>query len=95
MFIIEITYTKDIAVIDEHLAEHRTWLDTKYQIGALLCSGPKNPRVGGILIALLKSKSDVESLIREDPFYKHQVAEYSITEFTPVKWHPAIKELCI
>ena len=94
MFIIEIIYTKDIAVIDEHLAEHRTWLDTQYKVGALLCSGPKNPRVGGILIALLKNKSDVESLIQQDPFYKHQVAEYSITEFTPVKWHPAIKELC-
>ena len=94
MFIIEITYTKDIAVIDAHLVEHRAWLDTQYQVGALLCSGPKNPRDGGIVIALLKDKSDVENLIKQDPFYKHQIAEYSITEFTPVKWHTAIADLC-
>lgn len=93
MFVIDINYTVELDIIDQYLAEHRAWLDAKYKDGSLLCSGPKTPRTGGILISLLKDCAQVEALVKDDPFYKEGLAEYSITEFTPVKYHGHIHEL--
>jgi uncharacterized protein YciI len=94
MFIIDIKYTADLSVIDQHLVEHRNYLDTKYKEGILLCSGPKTPRTGGIVIAICKTIEEVETYIQNDPFFKHKVATYSVTEFTPVKHHTSIEQLC-
>src|SRR3990167_8022324 len=69
MFVIDVKYKTNLEIVDQYLAEHRTWLDGKYQEGLLLCSGPKNPRDGGLIIALGHDKAEVEALVREDPFY--------------------------
>ena len=93
MFIINIKYKVGIDIIDQYLAEHRAWLDKKYAEGKLLCSGPKNPRDGGVIIALGNDKLAVENLMQEDPFQIHGVSEYSLIEFNPVKFHPNIQDL--
>lgn len=93
MFILELKYIVELSKIDEHLASHRRWLDAQYQKGLLLCSGPKNPRVGGIIIALGQDRASVEQLIKDDPFTIHDLAEYTITEFIPVKFHAQLKDL--
>lgn len=93
MFVIDLKYKANLEIIDQYLAEHRSWLDSKYQAGLLLCSGPKNPRDGGFIIAFGHDRADIEELIKEDPFYINNVVEYSITEFNPVKFHDSIKDL--
>ena len=93
MFLIDIKYTVDMDIINQHVMEHRTWLDEKYKEGLLLCSGPKEPRTGGIIIALCNESSQVKNLVKEDPYYKNNVAEYTITEFLPNKYHTQIKDL--
>jgi uncharacterized protein YciI len=94
MFIIEISYTAELSVIDEYLAEHRDYLEMHYTTGQLLCSGPKNPRNGGIVIGLFKTRDEVDHFILNDPFNKQQAAKYTVSEFIPVKCHTLIKELC-
>ncbi len=85
MLIIELTYQKPLSEIDKHLLEHREWLDQCYAKGLLIVSGPKQPRVGGIFIALL-DKETAAKLITEDPFYKHGLAQYKIIEFEATKY---------
>lgn len=93
MYVINVNYKVDIDIIDQHLIAHRDYLDEYYKKGLLLCSGPKEPRNGGIIIALMADKNQVEAFIHNDPFYINGVAEYAPIEFCPVKWHDAIKAL--
>lgn len=84
MLIIELTYQKPLSEIEKQLSAHREWLDQYYAQGLLIASGPKQPRDGGIIIALT-DKETATKLIAEDPFYKHGLAQYKITEFEPIK----------
>lgn len=44
-------------------------------------SGRKIPREGGIILAVGKSRVEIEAIIREDPFYEHGLADFRIIEF--------------
>jgi len=92
MLVIDILYTGSLDKIDQVLAEHRNFLQKYYDLGILLASGPKNPREGGIIIALV-NKNQMEIIIQEDPFYKNNLASYKITEFNPVKYCEALRPL--
>ncbi|MFN8769942.1 MAG: YciI family protein [Neisseriaceae bacterium] len=93
MFIIDVHYKVSLDIIDQHVTAHRTWLDEKFKDGILLCSGPKEPRTGGVIIALCNSQDQVENLIKQDPYYKNGVAKYTVTKFLSNKCHPQIKDL--
>ena len=86
MFIAMLTYTKPIEEIDQHLAEHRAFLDVHYKSGALICSWPMNPRDGGVIFSAVKTKAEFEKMLADDPFQKHHLATYKIIEFVPVKY---------
>lgn len=88
MFIISLTYTADLAQIEAQLEAHRQFLDRHYQRGTFLFSGRKEPRTGGIIIARAPSRAAIEALIKEDPFHRHGLADYAITEFIPTKTAP-------
>ncbi len=85
MFLIETTYVKSIEEVDRLLTLHRNFLETHYQKGNLICSGPKNPRVGGLLLTRFKTLAEVEEFAQHDPFYIEGIATYRIIEFNPVK----------
>lgn len=93
MFVVDIKYIVPLSTIDTIVGEHRAWLDIQYQQGLLLCSGPKNPKTGGIVIALGTDLEFVKNLFKQDPYSVHGAAEYSFTEFTPVKHHAQIQNL--
>ena len=88
MFIISLTYTAELAQIEQHLAAHRQFLDCYYQAGVFLFSGRKEPRTGGIIIAQAAGRDEVERIISEDPFRQAGIADYAITEFIPSKTAP-------
>ncbi len=87
MFVVLVQYTKDLAEVDQHLVSHRDYLETGYQNGYLMASGPQNPRTGGVLISQLKDRKILDSFLQHDPFYLHDIASYQVVEFTPVKYH--------
>lgn len=93
MFIVDLKYKVNLDVVDKYVVEHRHWLDTLYAENKLLCSGPKNPRDGGIIIALTKDLAELQAILASDPFQINSVADYEITEFNPNKSHPVIKNL--
>lgn len=87
MFIIILTYKKSLVDIEKHLTAHRIFLDNGYRENYFVVSGPKNPRTGGVIVSQLKSMCQVENILKEDPFYIHDVADYEIVEFNPTKHH--------
>lgn len=84
-FIIEITYTASLDKIDETLPEHRAFLQTGYDKGWLLMSGPQNPRTGGIIVARAPSLEELQNLFTNDPYQVKGQATYRFIEFNPVK----------
>jgi uncharacterized protein YciI len=84
-FVVEITYIAPLSAIDAALADHRAFLETGYAQGLLLCSGPQEPRTGGVLLARAKARDDLASFLRGDPFQVRNMARYRIVEFTPVQ----------
>jgi uncharacterized protein YciI len=87
-FVIEITYTAPLEKIDETLPEHRLFLQTGYEKGWLLMSGPQNPRSGGIVIARAPSLDEIQAFFKNDPYQIKGQATYRFTEFHPVKKAP-------
>jgi len=87
MFLITVSYKKPIEIVDKYLTEHRSFLDEGYAKDYLVVSGPKNPRDGGVIISCLKDRKILEDYLKRDPFYIHEIADYQITEFMPIKYH--------
>ena len=81
MFVIELVYTADLSKIDAHMPEHVKFLKKYYAAGNFLISGRKIPRNGGVILATAESKSLIEAIIQEDPFYQHGLAEFRVIEF--------------
>jgi uncharacterized protein YciI len=93
MFIIDLNYIAPLEKLDAQMADHVTFLRKYYAKNVFVASGRKVPRTGGIILALAKSKEEVEKIISEDPFYTHKLAEFSITEFLTSQYHPDLKKL--
>jgi uncharacterized protein YciI len=81
MFVIELTYTAPLADIDVRMRAHVAFLKKYYAAGNFLVSGRQVPRTGGIIIALADSREQIESIMAEDPFCKHGLADVQIIEF--------------
>ena len=81
VFVIELIYKADLAEIDAHMAEHVKFLKKYYASGHFLISGRKIPRDGGIILAVGKSRAQIQTIVEEDPFYQHGLADFRIIEF--------------
>jgi uncharacterized protein YciI len=81
MFVIELSYKVDLSEIDSHMKAHVAFLKKHYAAGTFLISGRKIPRDGGVILALAKDKAEVQSIIEQDPFFKHGLADFRIIEF--------------
>jgi len=87
MYLIQVTYIKPISEVDKFLVAHRAFLDKYYASGNLICSGPRNPRIGGIILANAKDVDEVWKIVHEDPFCINQIASYEVIEFNPMKYN--------
>ncbi len=93
MFIVTITYTQPIEAIEERTVEHRAWLDQHVASGLIIAAGPMVPRTGGSLVVRSGgTKQELETLLKDDPFQVHGLADYTVTEFKAGKLNPALAE---
>ncbi|HZF32156.1 MAG TPA: YciI family protein [Gammaproteobacteria bacterium] len=81
MFVVELIYKADLAQIDARMKAHMAFLRKYYAAGNFLVSGRKIPREGGIILAVGKSRADIEAIMREDPFCQHGLADFRVVEF--------------
>ncbi|TPE45388.1 YciI family protein [Pontibacter mangrovi] len=83
MFLVSLTYIKPLAEVEKHLAEHVAFLNKCYAAKKFVVSGRKVPRTGGVILAYNCSLAELQALLQEDPFHRHAIAAYEITEFEP------------
>lgn len=89
-FIIEITYQGSQERLNEVRPEHRAFLQTGYEQGWLLCSGPQTPPLGGMVVARAPSLQAIQQFFETDPYHVHGVASHRFIEFTPVLHDPLL-----
>jgi uncharacterized protein YciI len=85
-FLVEIEYTAPIEIINMIVNEHRQFLQTGYDKGWLLMSGPKFPKSGGLVICRAPSMEAIQEFFFTDPYQQHNAASYRFVEFDPVKY---------
>lgn len=93
MFVISLTYKKPLEDVELHLAAHIAYLDAYYAKGVFIASGRKVPRTGGVIFAKAESRSVLEAILQQDPFYIEDVAEFDVVEFVPTKAAPGLEQL--
>ena len=92
MFVIELVYKAKLSEIDAHMAAHVAFLNKYYAAGKFLVSGRKIPRDGGIILAVGKSREEIESIAARDPFVANGLAEARVIEFRASQRAPDIDE---
>ena len=80
MAIFAVTYAYSDATAadrDEHRPRHVEFLKSQFDGGRLVKSGPFGPgeAPGALLIIKGDSKADVEALMDQDPFFRHDLIE--------------------
>jgi uncharacterized protein YciI len=93
MFVISLHYVVPLEQLDAHMGAHFKFLNKYYKENVFVISGRKVPRTGGIILAMGKSKEEIEKIMQEDPFCAHRLAEITITEFQTSQIHPSFKGL--
>ncbi|WP_217207936.1 YciI family protein [Streptomyces sp. AC550_RSS872] len=91
MFVLELTYTAPTEDVDAVLEAHVAWLDEQYEQGVFLASGRKNPRDGGVILAVAENRGRIEEIAAGDPFVTAEVCAYRITEFVATKTAPGLE----
>jgi uncharacterized protein YciI len=83
MFVAISTYLKPLEEVDKVYPPHRQWLLKHYNAGRFLGSGPRVPRIGGLIIARAESLEALQAILAEDPFQQQGIAQYDVYEFNP------------
>ncbi len=81
MFVIELIYKAELTEIDANMRAHMAYLKQHYAAGRFLISGRKEPRDGGVILAVGESREQVEAVVKEDPFVARGLADYRLIEF--------------
>jgi uncharacterized protein YciI len=79
MFIVHLTYSDPEATWALRDA-HSAWGRANAARGRTLLSGPLVPRTGGIIVADVESREELDAMLREDPYAKAGTT-YEIFEF--------------
>ena len=89
MFIVSLTYKKDSNEVEKFFEGHMQFLDKYYAAKKFIFSGKKNPRTGGVILVRNMDKETLTEIIKQDPFYEYEIADYDITEVIPSKYDEA------
>ena len=65
MYIIILTYQKDLSEVEKHLEAHRAYLDRHYASGHFIASGAQVPRKGGVILCKADSKEEILGIIAQ------------------------------
>lgn len=80
MFILLLHYKKPLEEVIKNLDAHRVYLNKYYNQGKFIFSGPRKPRTGGCILCRAANEAEIKEIIKEDPFYFNQIADYEMIE---------------
>ncbi|MCP5322614.1 MAG: GTP cyclohydrolase [Candidatus Paracaedibacteraceae bacterium] len=87
LFVVVLRYIQNLEIVDQLRHEHLDFMHECYNNNYFLLSGPMEPRLGGVILAQAESRSELLDILHQDPFYKQEIAEFSVYEFSPSRHH--------
>ena len=87
--IIDLQYLVNEEEVAKVRPAHREFLDSGYENGIFIASGPKSDKTGGVILAK-GNLEEIKLFIKNDPFYIHNTAKYSFSSFDAVEHIPEI-----
>jgi uncharacterized protein YciI len=93
MFFIDLKYLASFEDVSVYMDVHLNHLQKYYDEKVFVVWGSKVPRTGGVILAFANSREQIEAIISEDPFYRHKLAEFTVTEFLTPVHHPDLLTL--
>jgi uncharacterized protein YciI len=91
-FIVEITYTAADELIAAARPAHRVFLQSGYERGWLLMSGPRTACGGGIVVARAPSLEELSDFFQNDPYRQQGLATHQFIQFEPAKRQAFLEE---
>src|SRR4051812_9116643 len=88
MYLAILTYKTSLQEREPYLAGHFAFLDQGYANNELIVSGKMMTGRGGVILSPLTSRVEFETLLKNDPFKMHDLADYEIIAFDPTRYHP-------
>jgi len=93
IFIVSTTYTKSLEEVGKFRQEHFKFIQKNIDAGKFIAGGRQNPPTGGLILAYNVTKAELEEILKDDPYYKNNLIETVITEFTPALLDKDFKKL--
>ena len=78
--------------LEQSIREHLAYLDTGFENGTILVSGPKAEGGGGFILMRAESEDDIFDFLEQDPMKILGVQNYIVSEFSVHKNHPMAYE---
>lgn len=86
MFIVSLSYKKEISEVEKFIEPHIKFLDKYYGEKKFIFSGRKKPRTGGVILVRNVDRETLMEIIQQDPFCQNDIADYDIIEVIPTKY---------
>ena len=90
--VVVLTYVAPLDSIDAAMADHVAWLTAGYEAGAILASGRRTPRTGGVILFRGDSAA-AEAIVADDPFVARGLAQAHVVPFTAGMAAPGLAAL--
>jgi uncharacterized protein YciI len=92
IFLVELNFLKPFASFGDVVPQHRAFLQTGYDSGLLLMSGPREDKTGGIVVARAPDLPTLQSFFELDPYKLNGLAEHRFVSFTAAKRSPLVED---
>lgn len=81
MYISLTRYLREFSLEEPVVAEHWRYQDAAYERGELVCSGPRIPSGGGVIILRTDSEQVARQVMDADPLVVQGVVGYDLVRF--------------
>jgi uncharacterized protein YciI len=92
MFVITLKFA-DKSKAPEHMAGHKAWIEKYFEAGRFQLVGSLEPNAGGAIIATGGDYTEMENIVREDPFVEHGIVKAEILHISPNKIVQGLEKL--
>ena len=91
VFIVSLTYVAPLETVDQFIPEHVEFLNEQYRLEHFQLSGRKVPRTGGVILATVDGREQLDQILMQDPFHREGLATCEVTEIVPTMSSQALE----
>ena len=90
MFLVLLRFSQNKDGAGAFMADHNAWIARGFERGQFLMTGGLKPGLGGAVLAAGMTRAELEGLVAEDPFVRHDVVVPEVLEITPGRLDPRL-----